>query len=409
MMRRAVRAGLRVVSVVAFLAVLPGCTGADRGSGDGERPATDAARSGDGATSGSGDGATSGSGNGVPRLTPATTLDQPVDAASREGDAAVYVVERVGRIVRLVGPAWAPEPGPPALDVSDLVSAGGERGLLGLAFSLDGTTAFVNYTGRDGDTVVASLAVGADGRLDRATLRTLLTVAQPYRNHNAGDLVVGSDGALYVPTGDGGSGGDPERLALDPRSPLGKVLRVDPATGAVREIARGLRNPWRVDLYDGDLWLADVGQDEWEEVSVLRDLVGSAARVGAGEAPQSFGWSAWEGPARYHDDEPADGHVAPVHAYRHGDDGCSISGGAVAPATLVSGDAPEDGTGAPSRLAGRFVFGDYCSGRIWSLDPARPEAGARLELDGVDELVAIVRAGGALWVLSLGGAVARLA
>jgi len=97
-----------------------------------------------------------------------------------------------------------------------------------------------------------------------------------------------------------------------------------------------------------------------------------------------------------------------VHAYRHGDDGCSISGGAVAPATLVSGDAPEDGTGAPSRLAGRFVFGDYCSGRIWSLDPARPEAGARLELDGVDQLVAIVRAGGALWVLSLGGAVARL-
>jgi len=311
------------------------------------------------------------------------SLDQPVDAASRTGDNAVYFVSRAGTIHRFVDGAFAE---PPVFDISDLTVGEGERGLLGLAFAAAGDVAYVNYTNLADDTTVASVSVDAAGVFDRATLRTLLTIEQPFRNHNAGDIVVEPGGTLLVPMGDGGSADDPLRVSLDDSSLLGKVVRLDPRDGATTVIARGLRNPWRVDLFDDRLWLADVGQNEWEEVSVL-DGVARAT------APVDFGWSAYEANERFNRDQSSPRHVAPIFAYRHGDDGCSVSGGAVATRGV---------------LRGRYVFADYCSGRLWSLPTDTAEPAADLHFDALDAPSAVVRAADDIFVLSLSGTIWRL-
>lgn len=315
------------------------------------------------------------------RLTQIAMIRGAVDVAGRKGDAAIYVVSRDGTVIRLTDDTETV-----ALDVTDLTSTESERGLLGLAFSPDGLRAYVNYTDARGDTVIAALDVAADGSLLRNSQRILFTVAQPYSNHNGGDLVVAADGAIYVATGDGGSGGDPDRVALDDASLLGKVVRIDPRNGAASLVARGLRNPWRIDLHDDDLWMADVGQNAIEEVNVLRNVSAVTEIV-------SFGWSAFEGPERYNDDQPRSGHESPLAWYEHGDDGCSISGGAVA----VSGS-----------LSGRYAFGDYCSGRIWSIPADGTSSERSRHFDSVDQLSAVARAHEHLYVLSLGGDVFRI-
>jgi glucose/arabinose dehydrogenase len=319
----------------------------------------------------------------APTLERVVTIEQPVDLSSRPGDGALYLVSRMGMIYRLVDDKLDAEP---VLDIADLTVAEGERGLLGLAFSTDGAFAYLNFTDTTGNTVIASVAVDASGAFSRSTLRALLTIAQPYANHNGGDLVVEPSGTLLIATGDGGSGGDPDRVALDDSSLLGKVLRVDPNTGATVLLARGLRNPWRIDLFDDRLWLADVGQSSWEEVSVLD-------RVSKVNAVVDFGWSAFEGNTRFNDDQYSPVHVVPVVTYPHGDDGCSISGGAVA----VSGS-----------LAGRFIFADYCSGRVWSIPTNANNPDKALLFDEVESPVAVVRAGETVYVLSLAGQVWRI-
>jgi hypothetical protein len=319
-------------------------------------------------------------------------LDQPLDAASRIEDAAVYFVARGGTIHRFVDGSFDSKP---VLDITDLTVGEGERGLLGLAFSGDGTTAYLNYTNLAGDTTIASIAVRSDGVFDRATLTTLLVIEQPFRNHNAGDVVVEPSGTLLVPMGDGGSADDPLRVSLDDSSLLGKVVRLDPRDGSTTVIAKGLRNPWRVDLYEGRLWLADVGQNEWEEVSVLDLYRANAAGANVSDAsdPVDFGWSAYEANTRFNQDQSSPKHVPPVFAYRHGDDGCSVSGGAVA---------------TRGALRGRYVFADYCSGRLWSIatDDAKPAAS--LHFDALDAPTAVVRAADDIYVLSLSGTVWRL-
>ena len=189
------------------------------------------------------------------------TLDQPVDAASREKENAIYFVGRLGKIFRYSDNTMESTP---VLDVTDLTYGEGERGLLGLAFSPDGSTAYINYTDLNNDTTIARIAVANDGAFLRETLSTILVIKQPFENHNAGDIVVEPSEMLLVPTGDGGSRDDPLRVSLDDSSPLGKVLRVNPLDGSYTILARGLRNPWRVDLYDDRLWLADVGQNRFE-------------------------------------------------------------------------------------------------------------------------------------------------
>ena len=310
-------------------------------------------------------------------------LEQPVDAASRLGDPAVYSVARGGTVHRFVDAVLENEP---VLDISDLTEGQGERGLLGLAFSRDGSTAFINYTNLDGDTTIASLSVNRDGIFVRESLKTVLVIDQPYANHNAGDIVVEPSGMILVPMGDGGSADDPLRVSLDDSSPLGKVLRVDPRNGSFTILARGLRNPWRVDLYQDRLWLADVGQGEFEEVSVLDGLT----KITSTSQIVDFGWSAYEANDRFNKDQTSATHRPPVIAYQHGDDGCSISGGAVA----VSGS-----------LLNRYVFADYCSGRLWSIATDESAPQMTLHFDDLDSPSAVVRANETLFVLSLSGTI----
>lgn len=319
---------------------------------------------------------------------------EPVDLAVR-GDLT-YVVERAGTITLFEHG----ERGETALDISDLTEAGGERGLLGLAMSDD--YAFVNYTDNAGNTVIDRFVINDDGSFDASTRMTLLTIEQPYANHNGGDLIYDpSSESLLVFTGDGGAGGDPERRALDTGSLLGKVLRLRGVNGDViassltPEIAAvGLRNPWRafLDESSGNLYIADVGQDHWEEV----DVVALAELDGV-----SFGWSALEGTHEFNADQAEANagfeYVAPIHEYEHVDGNCSISGGAVYRGTdiVTYGDW--------------YVFADFCSGDVTALSIVDGVVAEARKLGNVKQPVAVVPdAGSELWVLSLTGTVTPL-
>jgi glucose/arabinose dehydrogenase len=344
------------------------------------------------------------------RFTPLATLAQPVGLAWRTGDERLYVVEQDGRVVALLPDGTAPTV---VLDITDLTSSDGERGFLGLAFSPDGTRAYVNYTDNDGDTVVAEYAVPASGAFDVSSRRELIVIDQPYANHNGGHVTFGPDGMLYIGMGDGGSGGDPERRAFDASSLLGKLLRIDPTPsgdlpytipadnpfvgveGARGEIwSVGVRNPWRFsfDRATGDLWVADVGQNLVEEVSVAYATAGRDAGRGV-----SFGWSAYEGNDRYNTDQVAEGHLPAVHTYRHGDEGCSISGSSTYRGTAIA------------ELVGWYVYGDYCSGKVWALQVVGSAEVANIELGRAGTVVAVADGPqGELYVLDREGQVLRI-
>ncbi len=340
-------------------------------------------------------------------LVPIGSFEQPVDLAWRLGDTTAYIVERVGRII----PLRDGSAGTAVLDITNLTEGEGERGLLGLTFNGDGSRAYVNHTDNSGDTVIAEYSVSADGTFDPASRRVLLTIDQPYDNHNGGNVTIGPDGMLYIGMGDGGDGGDPQRFSLNISSLLGKILRIDPAPsgnspytvpadnpftgvpGARPEIwSVGVRNPWRFsfDSLTNDLWIADVGQNELEEISV-------AWAADGGGRGLNFGWSAFEGTERFNDDQSPDGATPPIHQYEHGDQGCSISGGAV-----------YRGVEIPA-LVGWYVWGDYCSGQI---------QGLRVQDRGVVQVLPLavqgqnsaIRVGpdGELWAISIGGDVARI-
>jgi glucose/arabinose dehydrogenase len=301
-------------------------------------------------------------------------LREPVDVAWRPDDpSSVFVVEQGGRI-RIVRDGTLVDT--PFLDIGGIVTAGGEQGLLGLAFHPLATDRrfFVYYTALDGDQVVASFETMADDP-DRANPDSeviLLKMADQFGNHNGGGLAFGPEGYLYISTGDGGGGGDPLDSGRHLDTPLAKVLRIDvdarsadspytiPADnpfvatdGARQEIwLTGLRNPWRMrfDRATGDLWIGDVGQGEREEIDVARAGVGGL----------DFGWNVMEGSDCFRDPGDAcltDDLTLPVTEYTH-DEGCSVTGGTV-----------YRGEGQPA-LSGWYVFADYCSGRFWVLDPA---------------------------------------
>ena len=294
-------------------------------------------------------------------------LESPLGIAhAGDGSGRLFVVEKPGRIRIVVGTALVAAP---FLDIAGRVgSTSSEQGLLGLAFHpkyAHNGLFFVNYTDLQGDTVLSHFAVGADpGRADPASEVVLLTVDQPAANHNGGHLAFGPDGYLYVGLGDGGGAGDRYGNGQNPSTLLGKMLRLDVDGGqpyavppdnpfvtrpdARKEIwAIGLRNPWRYsfDRLTGDLYIADVGQDLYEEI----DFQPASSQGG-----QNYGWPIMEGMHCYPEKQACDrsGLTLPVAEYDHSQ-GCSVTGGYV-----------YRGQQFPA-LSGIYVFGDYCSGRIW--------------------------------------------
>ena len=326
-------------------------------------------------------------------VTVARGFASPVLATQAPGEPGrIYVVEQPGRI-RVVE-RGRPKPGA-FLDVRSLVVYGGEQGLLGLAFSPSYArdhTFYVNYTARpDGSTRVVRYR-SRNGRALPRSAQQILRIDQPYANHNGGNLVFGPDGRLWVGMGDGGSAGDPENRAQNPESLLGKMLRLDVrrANPTPEIFALGLRNPWRFsfDRKTKDLWIGDVGQGSIEEIDHL-------PRATTGLI--NFGWDVFEGRSSYEDKALGPGRlVQPVAQYTH-DDGCSVTGGYV-----------YRGNAVPA-LRGRYVFGDYCSGTIWSM-PATGGA-LRVEPVKVPQLTSFGQSldGAQLYTVSQTGAVSRFA
>lgn len=301
----------------------------------------------------------------------ATGFQQPV-AIRHAGDDRLFIVQQNG-IIRIIdgnGQTLAT----PFLDIDARVGSGGERGLLGLDFHPeypDSNYFYVNYTNNSGNTRVSRFSGTANPNIaDPDSEVILLTANQPFANHNGGDVHFGPDGYLYTGLGDGGSGGDPQNYSQTPTSLLGKMLRIDVnsgtpyaipptnpfvgSTAVANEIwALGLRNPWRFsfDRLTGDLWIGDVGQNEWEEVDFQ-----PASSTGG----ENYGWRCYEGNAPYNTTGcgAVGNYVAPVAVYANTSSlGCSITGGYV-----YRGSQYPD-------LYGYYLYTDYCSGRIWALKP----------------------------------------
>jgi glucose/arabinose dehydrogenase len=297
-------------------------------------------------------------------------FSNPVGIA-HANDARLFVVEKAG-VIRIVLPDGSVNLDP-FLSISDRVrSSGGEQGLLGLAFHPDYQSNgrfFVNYTDASSATVVSEFQVSANPDIaDPDSEAIVFTHPQPWDNHNGGDLRFGPDGYLYIAMGDGGSGGDPDNYAQNSQSLLGKILRFDMDTSGQYSIppdnpfvnnpefrdeiwALGLRNPWRIsfDGETGDFWISDVGQSAREEINF------QPASSAGGE---NYGWRCYEGNLPYNTQgcEPPEMYVFPVFDYGRNPH-CSVTGGFV-----------YRGSQFPD-LFGRYFFGDYCSGNIWSLSP----------------------------------------
>jgi glucose/arabinose dehydrogenase len=279
-------------------------------------------------------------------------FDSPVHvSAPRSEPNRLYVVEQAGLVKVVVNGRVRARP---FLNLRSAVACCGERGLLSLVFHprYPGVRrVYVNFTNTAGDTRVVEYRVNRTRtRAVRSTGRRLLALAQPYSNHNGGGLAFGRDGLLYVPTGDGGSAGDPGNRAQSTRSRLGKLLRVNPRTRAVRIVALGFRNPWRVsvDRATGRFWLGDVGQNAIEEIDVWRP---------GARGLENYGWRRFEGTSVYNSaTRLARGtrYVRPVFQYSHAGGGCSVTGGFVYRGSAVRA------------ARGRYFFGDYCTGRVSS-------------------------------------------
>jgi glucose/arabinose dehydrogenase len=324
-------------------------------------------------------------------------LASPTYVASAPGEPNnLYVVEQPGTIRVLAGGHLRATP---FLDLRSRVRSGGERGLLSVAFDPGyrrNRLFYVDYTDRNGDTRVVRFRARS-GRAVLSSAKQLLFVRQPYPNHNGGQLQLGPDRQLYVGMGDGGSAGDPENRAQNLSSRLGKLLRtsVTARRPAWRAAAYGLRNPWRFsfDRATGDLYVGDVGQNEWEEVDYR-----TRAQL---ERRWNFGWARYEGNHSFKSGpfSGASPYVAPVAEYQHTGGSCSITGGYV-----------YRGQAIPS-YRGRYLYGDYCSGVVWSLRISSGRAvDVRQEPISVPQLSSFGQDGaGELYAVSQTGRVFKLA
>lgn len=348
-------------------------------------------------------------GEELPVLAPAiqlesvqTGLRQPIWAGAAPGEPErLYVAEKGGKL-------FAVEGGQRRLLVDlapNLTTAGNEQGLLGIAFDpnwAESGRLYVHYSGKaNGETVIARLQ-REGGQIDPAKQQVLFTLEQPYANHNGGSIEFGPDGYLYIDLGDGGGTGDPQNRAQNLEDLHGKILRLEvgdfegyripPSNPFVGKVGRdeiwayGLRNPWRMsfDPANGDLWIGDVGQNQVEEID----------RIPAGKGGLNFGWRIMEGNQRYSQGS-TEGLTPPVATYTNKEGGCSVTGGVV-----------YHGTAIPA-LTGSYLFGDYCSGKLWRLAPgsSQPEllreTGLKISSFGVD-------AAGEVLLVDLSGSVSRL-
>ena len=313
----------------------------------------------------------------------ATGLSSPVLVThAGDGSGRLFVVEKTGRIRIIQDGTLLPTP---FLDISALVLSSGERGLLGLAFHPSYETNgkfYVNFITKSGLTAINEYRVTSDPNIaNRWSGRRIMTIGQPYSNHNGGHIAFGPGGYLFIGMGDGGSAGDPGNRAQSIYSLLGKMLRIDvngksgsrqyriPASnpyvgraGLDEIYSRGLRNPWRwsFDRVTADLWIGDVGQNRYEEIDRSTSTSGRGRGV-------NYGWKVMEGRACYSPSSRCNttGKILPVVTYNHSQGDCSVIGGYV-----------YRGSSAPS-LAGRYLFGDFCSGRIWMISQGRAGAGTR--------------------------------
>jgi len=288
-------------------------------------------------------------------------LSSPVDMA-HAGDDRIFIVEQSGKI-KIVNPDGSVNT-EPFLDLSSLISTGGERGLLGLAFAPDYDETgrfYVNYTNLSGDTVIERYHVSGNPDIADETGTGLLTIEQPFTNHNGGNIHFGPDGYLWISSGDGGSGGDPNGNGQNTGVLLGKILRIDVSgptytipsdnpfaeSGGAPEVwAYGLRNPWKFsfDRQNDELLIADVGQSNYEEIN----------RQPSSLPGLNYGWRCYEGNEPYNTSGcgSADDMIFPAVVYSHNNGRCSITGGYVYRGSQFS------------NLTGKYFFGDYCSGEI---------------------------------------------
>jgi glucose/arabinose dehydrogenase len=299
------------------------------------------------------------------RLEPVTSgLSSPLYLTAPAADPRLFIVEQPGRIRVVRDGALLPTP---FLDIADRISSGGERGLLSVAFHPDYTTNgffYVDYTDPNGDTRIERYSVSSDpDHADPNSGKLLLKIAQPFANHNGGLVLFGPDRMLYIGMGDGGSGGDPLGNGQNRQSLLGKLLRIDVDHGDPYAIppdnpfvdrtdtkpeiwALGLRNPWRFsfDPAAGLLYIADVGQNQWEEIDV----------VSVKDAGLNYGWNTMEGPECYRTGNcDQSGLTLPVLTYDHSH-GCSVTGGYVYRSSSIPA------------VVGHYFFADYCQGWIRS-------------------------------------------
>ncbi|HLO03435.1 MAG TPA: PQQ-dependent sugar dehydrogenase [Symbiobacteriaceae bacterium] len=350
-----------------------------------------------------------GAGPDRPAVAPAVTLEaiqtdleQPLWAGVAPGEPnKLYIAEKGGKVYSVVNGQRTL-----LVDLGPYLTASGtEQGLLGLAFHPDWTKnglLFVHYSGKEsGETVIARLQ-RENGRFDPAKQAIVFRLDQPYANHNGGSIEFGPDGYLYIALGDGGSAGDPQNRAQNREDLHGKILRLEvgafegyriPASnpfinrpGRDEIWAYGLRNPWRVafDRSTGDLWIGDVGQNRIEEID----------RIPAGQGGLNFGWRILEGNERFSPGR-TEGLAPPVATYTHKEGGCAVTGGVV-----------YRGRAIPA-LVGSYLFGDYCSGKLWRLAPGSGQPELLLDTEmkiasfGLDEQ-------GEVLVIDLKGSVNRL-
>ncbi len=300
-------------------------------------------------------------------LTPvASGLEQPVAIATAgDGSNRLFVLEQQGQIKIIEDGKLLDQP---FLDIRTLVRSGGERGLLGIAFHpnyAENGFFYVNYTREQQglETVIARFKISSPGRAEPDSLKILMTFSQPFGNHNGGQLAFGPDGYLYIATGDGGSGGDPQDNSQNLNNLLGKILRIDVDNGEPYAIPAdnpfvgqnetrpeiwtyGLRNPWRFsfDRATGDLFISDVGQNSLEEINW---------QEASGSGGENYGWRRMEGGNCFNPSENCnDGSlVLPIIEYPT-NLGCAVTGG-------------YRYRGAINELAGQYIYGDYCGGQLW--------------------------------------------